>query len=207
MGVAWASGINLYAAILTLGVMSATDNIHLPPDLEILSNALVIGAAGLMFFIEFFADKVPGVDSGWDTLQTFIRIPAGAILAAAIAGGTLAGASHFTMAGTRLAINTSPEPFSNWTASILEDIAVIAGLWAALNHPIVFLILLGLFILLMIWRLPKIFGAIQAVYRKLRSMFGGAPPEPAAEAETALTGPAPAESGFSLSLNDDQTKD
>jgi len=84
---------------------------------------------------------------------------------------------------------------------------VIAGLWAALNHPIVFLILLGLFILLMIWRLPKIFGAIQAVYRKLRSMFGGAPPEPAAEAETALTGPAPAESGFSLSLNDDQTKD
>jgi len=207
MGVAWASGINLYAAILTLGVMSATDNIHLPPDLEILSNALVIGAAGLMFFIEFFADKVPGVDSGWDTLQTFIRIPAGAILAAAIAGGTLAGASHFTKAGTRLAINTSPEPFSNWTASILEDIAVIAGLWAALNHPIVFLILLGLFILLMIWRLPKIFGAIQAVYRKLRSMFGGAPPEPAAEAETALTGPAPAESGFSLSLNDDQTKD
>jgi len=207
MGVAWASGINLYAAILTLGVMSATDNIHLPPDLEILSNALVIGAAGLMFFIEFFADKVPGVDSGWDTLQTFIRIPAGAILAAAIAGGALAGASHFTKAGTRLAINTSPEPFSNWTASILEDIAVIAGLWAALNHPIVFLILLGLFILLMIWRLPKIFGAIQAVYRKLRSMFGGAPPEPAAEAETALTGPAPAESGFSLSLNDDQTKD
>jgi hypothetical protein len=195
MGVAWASGINLYAAILTLGVMSATDNIDLPPDLEILSNPLVIGAAGLMFFIEFFADKVPGVDSGWDTLQTFIRIPAGAILAAAIAGGALAGACHFTKAGTRLAINTSPEPFSNWTASILEDIAVIAGLWAALNHPIVFLILLGLFILLMIWLLPKIFRAIQAVYRKFRSMFSGAPPEPAAE------------SGFSLSLNDDQTKD
>jgi uncharacterized membrane protein YjgN (DUF898 family) len=82
---------------------------------------------------------------------------------------------------------------------------VIAGLWAALNHPIVFLILLGLFILLMIWLLPKIFRATQAVYRKLRSMFGGAPPEPAAEAETGPT--APAESGFSLSLNDDQTKD
>ncbi|MGB0627422.1 MAG: DUF4126 domain-containing protein, partial [Alphaproteobacteria bacterium] len=93
-------------------------------------------------------------------------------LAAAIAGGSLAGATHFTKAGTRLAINTSPEPVSNWTASILEDIAVIAGLWAALNHPIVFLVLVGLFILLMIWLLPKIFRAIRAVYRKLRSVFG-----------------------------------
>ena len=120
MGVAWASGINLYAAILTLGVMSATDNIHLPPDLEILSNALVIGAAGLMFFIEFFADKVPGVDSGWDTLQTFIRIPAGAILAggavgagaelaAAIAGGTLA-ASQRPERGSRSTPRPSPSP-------------------------------------------------------------------------------------------------
>ena len=86
MGVAWASGINLYAAILTLGLMHATGNIDLPPDLEVLSNPMVIGAAGLMFFIEFFMDKVPGVDSGWDTLQTFIRIPAGAILAAGAVG-------------------------------------------------------------------------------------------------------------------------
>jgi hypothetical protein len=224
MGVAWASGINLYAAILTLGVMSATGNIDLPPDLEILSNPMVIGAAGLMFLIEFFVDKVPGADSAWDTLQTFIRIPAGAILAAgavgdvgagaelaaAIAGGSLAGASHFTKAGTRLAINASPEPVSNWTASILEDLAVIAGLWAALNHPIVFLVLLGLFILLMIWLLPKIFRAIRAVYRKLRSLFGGAPPEPAAGAAT--DGPADgtsvsADDGFSLSLKDDEPKD
>jgi hypothetical protein len=224
MGVAWASGINLYAAILTLGVMSATGNIDLPPDLEILSNPMVMGAAGLMFFIEFFVDKVPGVDSGWDTLQTFIRIPAGAILAAGavgdvgagaelaavIAGGSLAGASHFTKAGTRLAINTSPEPVSNWTASILEDLAVIAGLWAALNHPIVSLILLGLFILLMIWLLPKIFRAIRAVYRKLRSLFGGAPaepgPDPAAETPAGGTGMT-AGDGFSLSLKDDQAKD
>lgn len=221
MGVAWASGINLYAAILTLGLMNATGNMDLPPDLEILSNPLVIGAAGFMFFIEFFADKVPGVDSGWDTLQTFIRIPAGAILAAgavgdvgagaelaaAIAGGSLAGASHFTKAGTRLAINTSPEPVTNWTASILEDIAVIAGLWTALNHPIVFLILLGLFILLMIWLLPKIFRAIRAVYRKLRSVFGGTPPEPAADAPPGSTGSAPAENGFTLRLGDDKAKD
>lgn len=223
MGVAWASGINLYAAIVTLGVMSATGNIDLPPDLEVLSNPLVIGAAGLMFFIEFFADKVPGVDSGWDTLQTFIRIPAGAILAAgavgdvsagaelaaAIAGGSLAGATHFTKAGTRLAINTSPEPVSNWTASILEDIAVIAGLWAALNHPIVFLVLVGLFILLMIWLLPKIFRAIRAVYRKLRSVFGAAPPERATAEPTGGTGGSgvPAEQGFELSLKDDRTQD
>tara|TARA_R110002110_G_scaffold260260_1_gene475915 strand:+ start:102223 stop:102915 length:693 start_codon:yes stop_codon:yes gene_type:complete len=220
MGVAWASGINLYAAILTLGVMSATGNIDLPPDLEILSNPMVIGAAGLMFFIEFFVDKVPGADSAWDTLQTFIRIPAGAILAAGavgdvgagaelaavIAGGSLAGASHFTKAGTRLAINTSPEPVTNWTASILEDLAVIGGLWVALNHPIVFLILLGLFILLMIWLLPKIFRAIRAVYRKLRSIFGGAPPEPAAETPAGGTS-IMAEDGFSLSLKDDQAKD
>lgn len=218
MGVAWASGINLYAAIATLGLMSATGNIDLPPDLEVLSNPLVIGAAGLMFFIEFFADKIPGVDSGWDTLQTFIRIPAGAILAAgaigdvgagaelaaAIAGGSLAGATHFTKAGTRLAINTSPEPVSNWTASILEDLAVIAGLWAALNHPIVFLVLLGLFILLMIWLLPKIFRAIRAVYRKLRSVFGGAPAEPAVETPA---GGVPAENGITLSLKDDPGKD
>lgn len=223
MGVAWASGINLYAAIVTLGLMSATGNIDLPPDLEVLANPLVIGAAGFMFFIEFFADKVPGVDSGWDTLQTFIRIPAGAILAAgavgdvsagaelaaAIAGGSLAGATHFTKAGTRLAINTSPEPVSNWTASILEDIAVIAGLWAALNHPIVFLVLVGLFILLMIWLLPKIFRAIRAVYRKLRSVFGAAPPERATAEPTGGTGGSgvPAEQGFELSLKDDRTQD
>lgn len=216
MGVAWASGINLYAAILTLGLLGATGNIDLPPDLEILANPLVIGAAGLMFAIEFFADKVPGVDSGWDTLQTFIRIPAGAILAAgavgdvsagaelaaAIAGGSLAGATHFTKAGTRLAINTSPEPVSNWTASILEDVAVIAGLWAALNHPIVFLVLIGLFILLMIWLLPRIFRAVRAVYRKLRSMLGGAPSEPAATSEAPAGAGTTAGQGFSLSLKD-----
>jgi hypothetical protein len=222
MGVAWASGINLYAAIATLGLMGATGNIALPPDLEILANPLVIGAAGFMFFVEFFADKVPGVDSGWDTLHTFIRIPAGAILAsgavgdvsagaelaAALAGGSLAGASHFTKSGTRLAINTSPEPVSNWTASILEDIAVIAGLWTALHHPVVFLVLLGLFILLMIWLLPKIFRAIRAVYRKLRSVLGGAPPPEPEPAGASTTGEnVPTAGGFSLSLKDGDRRD
>ena len=122
-------------------------------------------AAGLMYGIEFFADKVPGVDTGWDALQSFVRIPAGAMLAAgavgdigpaaelaaAILGGGMAAATHATKAGSRVMINTSPEPVSNWTASIGEDLAVIGGVWAALNHPYVFLALLLLFVLLVAW--------------------------------------------------------
>lgn len=177
LGVAWASGINLYATLLALGVMTQTGYIELPPDLQVLADPLVIVAAAFMYLVEFFADKVPGVDTGWDTLHTFVRIPAGAILAAsalgevsvaaeiaaAIVGGTIAAGSHFTKAGTRVMINTSPEPFSNWTASITEDIAVIAGLWAALQHPVFFLILLVLFIILMVWLLPRLFRAIKKV--------------------------------------------
>jgi len=216
MGVAWASGLNLYAAIATLGLLGATGNIALPPDLEILMDPLVIGAAGFMFFVEFFADKTPGVNSGWDTIHTFIRIPAGAILAAgavgelgagaelaaAIAGGTLAGATHFTKAGTRLAINTSPEPVSNWTASFVEDFAVIGGLWMALNHPWVFLGLLAAFILLMIWLLPKIWRALKAVYRKLQSFFGGktAPQTAADDTPPGGTGVPAQQRGFTLSM-------
>jgi len=178
MGAAWASGINLYAAILTLGIMGATGNINLPPDLIILTDPLVIGAAGLMFVVEFIADKMPGVDTGWDSIHTFIRIPAGAILAAgavgevnpgvslaaAIIGGGLAAGTHATKAGTRVMINTSPEPFSNWTASITEDVAVIAGLWTALHHPLLFIVLLLAFIILMIWLLPKIWQGIKKVF-------------------------------------------
>jgi len=188
MGAAWASGINLYAAILTLGVLGATGNITLPPGLEILTDPTVLMAAGLMYFLEFFADKIPGVDSAWDALHTFIRIPAGAMLAAAavgdmnpaieltagLLGGGLAATTHATKAGSRALINTSPEPFSNWTASVTEDIAVIVGLWTALNHPTLYLVLLGLFILLMIFLLPRLWRGIKLVGRKIRSFFGGA---------------------------------
>jgi len=187
MGAAWASGINLYAAILMLGLMGTTGNIDLPPGLEILTDPMVLMAAGAMYFVEFFADKIPGVDSGWDAIHTFIRIPAGAMLAAGavgdvtpaldlaagIMGGGLAAATHATKAGTRALINTSPEPFSNWTASVSEDVAVIAGLWTALNHPTLFVALMIVFILLMIWLLPKIWRGIKAVFRKIRSFFGG----------------------------------
>jgi len=188
MGAAWASGINLYAAILTLGVLGATGNITLPPGLEILTDPTVLMAAGLMYFLEFFADKIPGVDTAWDGLHTFIRIPAGAMLAAAavgdvnpvielsaaLMGGGLAASTHATKAGTRALINTSPEPFSNWTASITEDIAVVVGLWTALNHPTLYLVLLGLFILLMIFLLPRLWRGIKLVGRKIRGLFGGA---------------------------------
>ena len=186
MGVAWASGINLYAAILMLGYMGTTGNIDLPPDLQILSDPMVMVAAGLMYCIEFFADKVPGVDTGWDAISTFIRIPAGAILAAgavgdvgsgaqlaaAIAGGTLATGSHVTKTGTRVLINTSPEPVTNWFASVGEDVAVIAGLWTALYHPALFLVLLVLFILLSIWLLPKIWRGIKRVFGFFGRMLG-----------------------------------
>ncbi|MCI0655350.1 MAG: DUF4126 domain-containing protein, partial [Methylococcaceae bacterium] len=186
MGVAWASGINLYATLLMLGVLANTGNIDLPPGLEIVANPLVLIAAGLMYFVEFFADKTPGVDTGWDAIHTFIRIPAGALLAAgavgevgqaaqlaaALVGGSLSAGTHATKAGTRVLINTSPEPFSNWLASISEDVAVIAGLWAALYHPVVFLILLILFILGCIWLLPKLWKGIKKVFHFLGGLFG-----------------------------------
>ena len=186
MGVAWASGINLYAALLMLGWMGSTGNIDLPPDLQILSNPMVMVAAGFMYCVEFFADKIPGVDTGWDAIQTFIRIPAGAILAAAavgdtgagaqlaagILGGTLTTGSHLTKAGSRVLINTSPEPVSNWLASVGEDVMVILGLWTALVNPILFLVLLVLFILLMIWLLPKVWRGVKSVFARLRRLFG-----------------------------------
>ena len=187
LGAAWASGINLYAAILTLGILGAGGYTQLPESLQVLQDPIVIGAAGLMYFVEFFADKTPGVDTGWDTIHTFIRIPAGAILAAgaaqgleinqaaeltaAILGGSLAATSHFTKAGSRVLINASPEPFSNWTASIAEDLAVIGGLWAALNHPWLFVIALSLFIVMTILLLPKIWRAIKALMRKIGNLF------------------------------------
>lgn len=185
MGVAWASGINLYATILTLGLLSYNDQINLPPDLEIVANPLVIAAAGLMYAVEFFADKIPGVDSAWDGIHTFIRIPAGALLAAAaigdvspameiaagIVGGGLATSTHATKAGSRLLINTSPEPFSNWAASVGEDISVIGGIWVCLTNPVLFLILLVFSIGLMIWLLPKIWSSIKKVFAFLFNLF------------------------------------
>lgn len=185
-GVGWASGINLYALVLVLGIAGATGNIQLPAELAVVQSPLVIMAAGVMYVIEFVADKVPGVDTGWDTLHTFIRIPAGAMLAAGavgdvtpaleiaagLMGGTLAGASHFTKASTRALINTSPEPVSNWIASISEDLLVLAGLWTMFNHPILFLCLMVLFIALVIWLLPRLWRLIKKIFVKIGQWLG-----------------------------------
>jgi len=186
MGVGWASGINLYATILMLGLMANTGNLQLPAGLEIVADPMVLMAAGFMYCVEFFADKIPGVDTGWDTLHTFIRIPAGAalaagavgdmneavILAAALVGGSLSATSHALKAGGRVMINTSPEPVTNWAASITEDLAVFGGLWAALHYPIAFLIALALFIALVIWLLPKIWRGVKKVFAFLAGLFG-----------------------------------
>ena len=200
LGTSWASGINLYAAILTLGILAVTGNMVLPPDLQILANPLVIAAAGLMYAVEFFADKIPGVDTLWDSIHTFVRIPAGAILAAgavgemgvgvelaaALVGGTLAASTHATKAGTRAVVNTSPEPFSNWTLSIGEDVVVIAGMWTAVKHPWVFVVLLVLFILLMVWLLPRIWRGARHVFRWLvgRKRDEAGKPDPSATGAT-----------------------
>ncbi len=188
LGVAWASGINLYAAVLVLGYFGSTGDITLPPDLQLLTNPVVMLAAGFMYCVEFFADKTPGVDTGWDVIHTFIRIPAGALLAAGMAeglevgpaaefaaflvGGGVAAASHATKAGTRALINTSPEPVTNWAASITEDIAVVGALWAALNHPWLFLALLLVFMVVVAWLLPKIWRALKRVFRAMGRFFG-----------------------------------
>jgi len=185
MGVGWASGINLYAAVFMLGFMGGSGDMTLPVDLQFLADPMVMMVAALMYCVEFFADKTPGVDTGWDVLHTFIRIPAGAILAmksvgdvnqaaeltAFLVGGTLAGVSHFTKAGSRAVINTSPEPFSNWAASLTEDVAVIGGLWAALHYPLAFLVMLAVFIMVAIWLLPRLWRAIRSIARRVGRFF------------------------------------
>ncbi len=196
MGSAWAAGINLYATIAVLGFLGITGNVVLPEQLMLLQDPMVIGAAALMYMVEFFADKTPGVDTGWDAIHSFIRIPAGVLLAAGavgdvnpsmvivagILGGGIAATSHTIKAGTRVLINTSPEPFSNWTASVLEDVAVIGGIWTALHYPIAFLIFFVVFVMTAIWAIPKIWTGIKVVFRKLSSFFGGTtPPAPSSE--------------------------
>lgn len=185
MGTAWASGINLYATIAMLGILGSTGNVMLPESLLVLQDPVVIIAACVMYCVEFVADKTPGVDTGWDTIHSFIRIPAGVILAsgavgdvnpalavaAGILGGTVSATSHMIKAGSRVLINTSPEPFTNWTASVAEDVAVFGGLWAALHYPIAFLAGFILFIIIAILLLPKIWRGIVLLFSKIRSIF------------------------------------
>jgi Domain of unknown function (DUF4126) len=183
----FASGIRLYAVLLIVGLVGYAGWVELPSGLTILQHPFVLIAAGVMFLVEFVADKIPGVDSLWDGIQTFIRIPAGAALAAgvfggldsaawttaaAILGGTLAATSHFTKAGTRAAANTSPEPFSNVALSVTEDIAVGGLLWLVMTYPWVAAATVGVLVLIALWLLPKL---VRFVRRILRALFGSEP--------------------------------
>lgn len=182
-GLSWASGLRLYAVLFSVGVLGKMGFIALPEHLQILTHNGVLAASGLMLAVEFFADKIPAIDSLWDSIHTFIRAPAGALLAAgtvahispewafiaALLGGALTGGTHLTKAGSRALINTSPEPFSNWTASFGEDAMVAGGLWAALFAPVLFLVGLLLFLLFMFWMLPKIWRGVRLVLKRLRS--------------------------------------
>ncbi|MEP6940581.1 MAG: DUF4126 domain-containing protein [Rudaea sp.] len=180
-GLAWASGIRLYAAVFIVGVLGRVGWIHLPTGLVILEHDWVLAASGVMLVAEFLADKVPGFDSVWDVVHTFIRIPAGALLAwgamgdntpalqltAALLGGVITGGTHLAKASTRAAINTSPEPFSNWAASFGEDGVLLAGLWIAFHHPLAFLLLLALFFLVVIWLVPRLLRFLAELWRRL----------------------------------------
>jgi hypothetical protein len=176
-GLSWASGLRLYLTVFVVGLLAKFGYIDLPAALNILSSPVVIGVSGILMTAEFLADKIPYVDTAWDSIQTFIRIPAGALLAmgaintsdpmiatlAALLGGSLTGMTHATKAGSRALINTSPEPVSNIAASFGEEGLLLGGGWLALAHPMVFLGVLAAFILVMIWLLPKLWCGIKSV--------------------------------------------
>lgn len=185
-GLGWASGVRLYAVVFFLGLLQFFGIYTLPADLHTLGNPWVMGASGFMFLVEFLADKIPGFDSVWDAAHTFVRIPAGALLAAAavaggdaslgvaaaILGGAVAAGSHVTKASTRALINTSPEPMSNWTASFSEDALSLGAVWMALVYPLVLLALLVVFFILAIWLLPKIWRGLKRVLASIRLLMG-----------------------------------
>ena len=169
--------MRLYMTVFAVGLLSRFGYVHLPAALNILSNPIVSSVAGVLCVIEFLADKIPYVDSAWDSIQTFIRIPAGALLAmgainsndpmiamlTALLGGSLAGATHATKAGSRALINTSPEPVSNLAASLSEEGLLVTGGWLVFAHPAVFMGLLCGFIVLIFWMLPKLWRSIKSV--------------------------------------------
>jgi len=184
---AWASGIRLYAVIFLVGLAGQQQWVALPEHLKVLSHTYVIVVSGGMFALEFLADKIPAIDSVWDVIHTVIRIPAGALLAAGVIGvedgaawavvagllgGTITAGTHFTKTGSRALINASPEPVTNWTASFTEDALTVGGLWLAVAHPAVFLVLLGAFILLMLWLLPNLWRFIRRLLLRLFRMLG-----------------------------------
>ncbi len=180
-GLAWASGLRLYLVVFLAGALAQGGYLQLPETLAVLQHPLVVGVAGVMAVAELVADKVPAFDSLWDSVQTFIRIPAGALLAAfalgevdpawmlaaGLLGGTITAGTHFAKAGSRLAINTSPEPFSNWLASFGEEGMVLGGLWAMLAAPALFLGLLAVFLVVAGFLLVRLWGFVGRLLRRV----------------------------------------
>ncbi len=180
MGSAWLSGINLYAVVFTMGLLQRFNLVQLPGDLGELSRTWIIVLAGLLYLIEFVADKIPAVDSAWDAVHTFIRIPAGAILAASafanfdpsvrlaalLIGGGVALSSHGVKAATRVAVNASPEPFSNILVSLTEDAVAFGSTFLMVFHPVVILIVVASFVAVAVWLVPKIIRALRRLFRR-----------------------------------------
>lgn len=187
LGSAWTSGINLYATVTVLGLLQHYGLARLPGGLHVLDNWLIIGVAAFLYLIEFVADKVPYVDSVWDVVHTFIRVPAGALLAlsattelhptvqvlALLFGGGLALSTHGTKATIRAAANASPEPLSNWTLSIVEDIFALGATVLMALHPVVLLVIIVIFLLVLAWILPKVLRRLRRMLAGVRNLFGG----------------------------------
>ena len=185
MGSSWVSGINLYACVATLGLLSRFTHLKLPGELEVVTNGWVIGVAVTLYVIEFVADKIPWVDSAWDVIHTFIRIPAGAVLAAAafgdfdrsiqvtalLLGGGLALSSHGTKATTRAALNTLPEPVTNWVASIVEDVLAIVSIVAAVFFPVLLFVIIAVGLGVSIYLFKRTVKFFRNSTRKIRGWF------------------------------------
>lgn len=187
--IGWASGVRLYLVVLLTGMAGYFGWVPLPGGLQLLAHPVVLSVSGFLVFVEFFADKIPGLDSLWDMVHTVIRIPAGAALAAgvfgadhsvmalvaALLGGGFAATAHAAKATTRAAINTSPEPFSNIGASLVEDSMVPAGLWLAVAHPLVFGVLFVVVMVLSVWLIRKSWRFLKGLVNRVRRIFSGQP--------------------------------
>lgn len=186
----WASGIRLYAAVFLAGLAGFMGFVELPPGLQVLEHPAVLGVSGSMCLVEFFADKIPFLDTMWDTVHTVIRIPAGAALAAgalgadsaamgwiaALLGGGLAATSHTAKLTTRAAVNTSPEPFSNVAVSLFEDGFVVFMLWLAATNPAVFAIALAVTLVVAVVLMIVLLKFLRAVALRLRGFLDGRRP-------------------------------
>lgn len=186
MGAGWVSGINLYAAVATLGLLGRFANLQLPGELDVLTSWWIIGIAATMYSVEFFADKIPYLDSTWDAIHTFIRIPAGAVLAATafgdfdrgvqvvalLLGGGLALSAHGTKASARAAVNLSPEPVSNVVVSIAEDILAVGAILLSIFLPVVLIGLVIFFVVVSIFVIPRMISLLVGTARRLRRAFG-----------------------------------